>query len=269
MNDPLHNPSDLTPGCAPPRERFSPSSAAVLLAAAALLMGFGGIVITRYGLKLWSVVPFQALALIGPSLLLFRGKAEWRRAIPFLPVTGRKAWPTVPLLAGASMAAIGVALAESLFIAEGPMQRGLREGVLRYSPPLRLALFAIAPALLEEAFFRGILLACLRSWGRFWACATSAVIFALFHLNPEQMVPVLILGGALAFATWETGSLWPAVLGHAFHNSIVLLALGSAQTPGAAETVSSAAAIIIIAAGLVLCISGGRWLASSAQEISP
>lgn len=269
MTEPFHDPSDIVQRCAAPKERFSPSSAAILLAAAALLMGFGGIVITRYGLKLWSVVPFQALALIGPSLLLFRGKAEWRRAVPFLPVTGKKAWPAVPLLAGASMAAIGVALAESLFIAEGPMQRGLREGVLQYSPPLRLALFAIAPALLEEAFFRGILLACIRSWGRFLACAASAGIFALFHLNPEQMAPVFVLGCALAFATWETGSLWPAVLGHAFHNSIVLLALSSTQPPGAAETASSAAAIIIIAVGMVLCITGGRRLASSAQEKSP
>ncbi len=232
-------------------------------------MALGGYVIFRLGLGLWAVIPFQAVALLGPALLVFSGKVQWKQAVPFSSFPTAKAWPALLLVLGSSMAAIGVAMAESFFMAEGPAQRGLREGLAHYPLAARLALFALGPAILEEIFFRGMVLSCFKPWGRWLACLSSALLFAVFHLNPEQMAPVFVLGCALALVTWETGSLWPAVLGHAFHNSLILIALDFGQAGGASRPGSLAAAVFVIVAGAGLAFAGGKRLLAAGQEKGP
>ena len=83
----------------------------------------------------------------------------------------------------------------------------------------------IAP-LTEEIVFRGIILKgllahCTQNRAVVW----SAILFGLFHLNPWQFPVAFILG--LVFAYWviQTGSLWPAILGHALNNLISVTSL--------------------------------------------
>jgi len=71
----------------------------------------------------------------------------------------------------------------------------------------------------EEFFFRGLM---LRGYlGRYsvskavWA---SAIVFALFHMNPWQAVVALPTGLGLAWLFLRTGSLIPCVLGHMMVN---------------------------------------------------
>ncbi|MFT5370040.1 MAG: membrane protease YdiL (CAAX protease family) [Candidatus Latescibacterota bacterium] len=73
--------------------------------------------------------------------------------------------------------------------------------------------------LTEEVFFRGIILTgllahCSQSKAIVW----SAFLFAAFHMNPWQFPTAFLLG--LAFAWWviQTGSLLPAIVGHALNN---------------------------------------------------
>ena len=76
----------------------------------------------------------------------------------------------------------------------------------------------IAP-LIEEILFRGIILKGLLAHGsQNRAIVWSAILFGLIHLNPWQFPVAFILG--LVFAYWviQTGSLWPAILGHALNN---------------------------------------------------
>ena len=76
----------------------------------------------------------------------------------------------------------------------------------------------VAP-LTEEIVFRGIVLKGLLAHGsQNRAIIWSAILFGLIHLNPWQLPAAFILG--LVFAHWviQTGSLWPAILGHALHN---------------------------------------------------
>ncbi len=83
------------------------------------------------------------------------------------------------------------------------------------------ALFAavvIAP-LTEEVVFRGIILkGLLAHYTQNRAIVWSAILFGLIHLNPWQFPGAFVLG--LVFAYWviQTGSLWPAILGHALNN---------------------------------------------------
>ena len=76
----------------------------------------------------------------------------------------------------------------------------------------------VAP-LTEEILFRGIILKGLLAHGsQNRATVWSALLFGLMHLNPWQFPSAFILG--LVFAYWviQTGSLWPAILGHALGN---------------------------------------------------
>ena len=76
----------------------------------------------------------------------------------------------------------------------------------------------IAP-LIEEIIGRGIILkGLLAHYTQNRAMVWSAILFCLIHLNPWQFPAAFILG--LVFAWWvvQTGSLWPAILGHALNN---------------------------------------------------
>ena len=75
----------------------------------------------------------------------------------------------------------------------------------------------------EEVFFRGVILGGLLAHRtRIRATVWSAFLFALFHANAWQFPVALILG--LAFAWWviQTGSLIPALVGHALNNFLSL-----------------------------------------------
>ena len=88
------------------------------------------------------------------------------------------------------------------------------------------AVIAVLPALTEELAFRGILQPLLTSaWGPLPGIGMTALLFAAFHGSPAQLVVPFLLGLALGWLRWRTGSLWPGVLGHALHNGVTLWAM--------------------------------------------
>lgn len=92
--------------------------------------------------------------------------------------------------------------------------------------PLNIFLAIIAvvvlPAFAEEFLFRGIILTAYKKQGIMKACAISALIFALSHFNPAQIVHQFILGFLLAITVITTGNIWYAVIIHALNNVISL-----------------------------------------------
>ena len=82
---------------------------------------------------------------------------------------------------------------------------------------------AVAPALIEEFTFRGVLLQPLRRYGDWFAICTSAVLFGLMHATVTQVPFAIIAGIALGYVTVVSGSLWTGFLVHLLNN---LLAVG-------------------------------------------
>jgi membrane protease YdiL (CAAX protease family) len=83
----------------------------------------------------------------------------------------------------------------------------------------------VAPVV-EEVFFRGFVFAGLRKrydWRK--AALISSALFALVHLQPTAVLPILILGFIFAYLYHRSNSIWPAVLMHVSTNA---LALGAA-----------------------------------------
>jgi sodium transport system permease protein len=108
--------------------------------------------------------------------------------------------------------------------------RELVDKIRAISPVLVILALAVVPAVCEEFFFRGFLMAAFqRSMSGARAVVLSAVLFGLFHLvaieqlHFERLVPSTCLGLVLGWICLRSGSALPGMLLHACHNSFLLL----------------------------------------------
>ena len=87
-----------------------------------------------------------------------------------------------------------------------------------------LVMLALVPGLCEELLFRGYAQREFERWGGPAAgILLSGVLFGAYHLRPTQLLPLIVLGTYLAYLTWRTGSLWPAIAVHMAHNGLAVL----------------------------------------------
>ncbi len=96
--------------------------------------------------------------------------------------------------------------------------------------PLNIALgftaIAILAPLVEELLFRGLLQNALANkLPAFAAIAVSSFVFALIHLQPYAIPPLMILGAAFGYIYHKTGSLRINILLHAANNAVALMML--------------------------------------------
>jgi membrane protease YdiL (CAAX protease family) len=83
----------------------------------------------------------------------------------------------------------------------------------------------IAP-IVEEIFFRGFVYPAFRKkMGVVWGILLSALVFTLFHLEPYQIPPLLVIGAILAFIYERTRSLVPVIILHGLNNAFYMLVL--------------------------------------------
>jgi membrane protease YdiL (CAAX protease family) len=96
-----------------------------------------------------------------------------------------------------------------------------------------LAVVAV-PSVMEELFFRGLLLPSLdRRYGRTAALAATSVLFGLVHLEPVTVVLAALAGWLLGEVRLRTDSIWPGVALHGAFNAVpVLLGPSLVSIPG-------------------------------------
>lgn len=89
---------------------------------------------------------------------------------------------------------------------------------------------AIVAPVVEELIFRGIILQGFRrNYAPVVAVLMSALLFALFHLNPWQFPATFMLGLLLGWIMLQTNNILLAILGHSINNSLVLLSITYAK----------------------------------------
>ncbi|RMG12116.1 MAG: CPBP family intramembrane metalloprotease [Planctomycetota bacterium] len=154
------------------------------------------------------------------------------------------------------------------------MERRLSE-LRSLGPGGLLVLFALLPALCEELLFRGFVLTGLRREGGAVApVLLTALLFALFHLDPARLLPTFVVGVVLGAVVVRGESLYPAVLLHACYNALVLglesfaeplrqVGLLSAEGPARPSAWLRLLAAVCLVLGATLLAAGGRRSPSS------
>ena len=83
---------------------------------------------------------------------------------------------------------------------------------------------ALLPGLCEETLFRGAIQGVLRRKGPAKAVLITALLFAVYHVNPWVFLPALFLGIVMGMLVERTGSTLPAILSHISTNGTAFTA---------------------------------------------
>ncbi len=88
-----------------------------------------------------------------------------------------------------------------------------------------LLFVGVTPAICEELLFRGYMYRALEKSTRVVvAILISSIIFSLFHIDLTGLLPRFFLGALLAYVTWTSDSLYPAMFGHLINNGGLMIA---------------------------------------------
>ncbi|MGH2574406.1 MAG: CPBP family glutamic-type intramembrane protease [Ignavibacteria bacterium] len=84
----------------------------------------------------------------------------------------------------------------------------------------------ITPAICEEVLFRGFVLKNLESFARpSITIFLSGFLFAVYHFQPFNIIPLMVLGIFLGFIVYFSNSIYPAVICHFLNNLFASLLL--------------------------------------------
>jgi sodium transport system permease protein len=189
-----------------------------------------------FGAVAMSVVVTAILFGVLPASFMYLGRVDWVSGlglrVPPPAVLGMGL--LVGLLLGASLWPI-----ELWLLAKSSVPRMLEErfgAVLESFRQARASIgwgvlaVVIVPAILEEFFFRGLLFNALRRRsGPLVTIGVTGLLFAITHvvlggaLGLERFMPSLFLGLILSTVCWASGSLWPSMVLHVCHNTILLI----------------------------------------------
>ncbi len=122
---------------------------------------------------------------------------------------------------------------------------------------------AIIPPVMEEIFFRGILLQNTEEEvGSLRAVLLVGFCFALYHGSVEQTIYQFICGCVFSFLTVRSRSVLPSVMMHVVNNGLIILFMACGLTdPVTGDIVMSQGAFIAVTVLSALSLIGGLvWL---------
>jgi sodium transport system permease protein len=133
----------------------------------------------------------------------------------------------------------------------------------------------IVPAILEELFFRGLLFNALKRQCNAWiTIGVTGLLFGLTHvildgaIGLERLLPSTLLGLILSTVCWQAGNIWPSMILHVCHNSILLMV--GIYDPGTMEDIPwtwlAAGTLGAALGGALLWLGGGQRHAAGAHQ---
>lgn len=91
---------------------------------------------------------------------------------------------------------------------------------------LLVLVVAIAAPIIEELFFRGLLLRAIeKRSGPTWALGVSSLVFGAVHLQLLQFPALTLIGLVLGWLTLRYGRLGPAIWAHIAFNAVAVISL--------------------------------------------
>ena len=204
---------------------------ALIIAAVATVGGGGDDGIFEEALLVWVTVHVMGLAIIGVVWRL--GVYGLPEPLGFLGLLPEGLLNVKPLLlaAGVLVGSLVFTVAYSLVVGlfDSDFLSPANEAAdLAFSGAAVVFTFqaiAVVTPITEELFVRGFVMRGLMArMSPGWALVASAVIFSLFHVSPEVLIPVFVTGLLLGWLYQRTASLWPGILAHAAQNALALAA---------------------------------------------
>jgi sodium transport system permease protein len=266
--------TDTSPPATPSSEPRlpTPGSVLLLLLGVAILYVVGGVTLQllfgEVGLALT-----QIGLLLAPALyFVARGGYDPVRTLALRAPSRRQVLGGLLLLAGGTPIAWMLAWAQS-FVIEVPTEMlEAMADLFRTDDPLRilwlLVLVAVIPAISEEFLFRGVVLSGLRTrMSRWGAVGLTGFLFGLFHLTPYtafRFLPTAWLGLVLAWAVYESRSIWVGVLLHFLNNGIILMLSVLPATRDMATDSDQDPPLLLLPVALLLLWFGARLLRTAA-----
>ena len=191
------------------------------------LFGISLILVISVGLIIQSVNLFFGLAVTELLLILLPAIIFARRANQSVAKALR--WHLVDpvttllcLFAGVGLWGMAAGLDQLIKYFSG-INRPAEEGEFQLgSWLLMLVVFAVLPAICEESLFRGAIQGTLRRSGAKRAIIVTTLLFAVFHLNPVSLLPLIILGLVFGVVCWRTNSSFTAMLVHFANNAVAV-----------------------------------------------
>lgn len=189
--------------------------------AAALLGGSGELTLVG---SIVLLVSTQAALLLVSWLFVFRpnalaGLPRFPEPDPARAVRMGLGWGVVAWIGASLVSAAVVVTLETLGLEVEPQAAEQALGLVE--PWIAVLSIVILAPIAEEVFFRGVVFnALLRERGPRTAYLGSAALFAVIHLSIVSLLPIFLLGLALAWVYDRTGSLLAPIVMHAVVNGI-------------------------------------------------
>jgi uncharacterized protein len=121
---------------------------------------------------------------------------------------------------------------------------------------------AVVPAFSEEILFRGLVQRNFEySFGLVGGAVVAGIIFAVYHLNPFTLVPLMVLGIVFGLLVYKTGSILAAILAHFINNVVAVISVfyrrGEILIPADGDPSIAGTLLVMLISGLVAV---GCWM---------
>lgn len=140
---------------------------------------------------------------------------------------------TILIYLGASQAISVVTMIEMYIAPEMVIETsiGLSSMFTSSSMIVAIIVVGIAPAICEEAVFRGVFFNSIwnQTHGKWIPIIVTAAVFGLFHGSIIRFFPTFLLGIVLGYLVYETNNMFYNVMFHAINNIIPVLVLYGMQ----------------------------------------
>lgn len=165
------------------------------------------------------------------AVAVFGGK--FRSVFPIHKPKLTEVMGTILIYLGASQAISVVTMIEMYIAPEMVTETsiGLSSMFTSSSMIVAIIVVGIAPAICEEAVFRGVFFNSIwnQTHGKWVPILVTAAVFGLFHGSIIRFFPTFLLGIVLGYLVYETNNMFYNVMFHAINNIIPVLVLYGMQ----------------------------------------
>ncbi|MEF9946340.1 MAG: CPBP family intramembrane glutamic endopeptidase [Lachnospiraceae bacterium] len=175
----------------------------------------------------------ELLFLLLSVLFVVATKADFKRVFPLQKPRVSAIFGSL-LLWGGTFGIMTVILTVMMYLfpqqAAGASQ-GLENMTMELPFLLGVLIIAVAPAICEEAVFRGVFMRSLSPIGNKWiVLVITGALFGAFHGNLMKFIPTTMLGILFGYIVWETNNMFYSVLLHFLNNFMSVVALYALQS---------------------------------------